>query len=123
MSSERLARIRLHGDVPGHVAVIMDGNGRWAAERGLPRHLGHREGMKAVRETISGAVEAGIDILTLFATACDVANFRWRRSNPETISIARRRDVARLDALMAQAHAHTPSGIPSSVRNTSTSGV
>ncbi|NNG16640.1 MAG: hypothetical protein HKM89_09175, partial [Gemmatimonadales bacterium] len=50
-----------------HVAIIMDGNGRWARERGLPRHLGHREGMKAVRETVEGAIEAGIDVLTLFA--------------------------------------------------------
>ena len=67
MSSERLDCIRVSGDLPTHVAVIMDGNGRWAAERGLPRHIGHREGMKAVRETINGAVDAGIQILTMFA--------------------------------------------------------
>jgi undecaprenyl diphosphate synthase len=85
MSSERLARIRLHGDVPGHVAVIMDGNGRWAAERGLPRHLGHREGMKAVRETISGAVEAGIDILTLFAFSTE----NWNRPRQEVSALMR----------------------------------
>jgi undecaprenyl diphosphate synthase len=84
-SSERLDRIRLHGDVPGHVAVIMDGNGRWAAERGLPRHLGHREGMKAVRETISGAVEAGIDILTLFAFSTE----NWNRPRQEVSALMR----------------------------------
>jgi undecaprenyl diphosphate synthase len=85
MSSERLDRIRLHGDLPGHVAVIMDGNGRWAAERGLPRHLGHREGMKAVRETISGAVEAGLDILTLFAFSTE----NWNRPLQEVSALMR----------------------------------
>jgi undecaprenyl diphosphate synthase len=85
MSSERLDRIRLHGDVPGHVAVIMDGNGRWAAERGLPRHLGHREGMKAVRETISGAVEAGVRILTLFAFSTE----NWNRPRAEVSALMR----------------------------------
>jgi undecaprenyl diphosphate synthase len=67
MSGDRLERIRLNGDVPAHIAVIMDGNGRWAQQRGLPRHLGHREGMKSVREVIEGAIEAGVEILTLFA--------------------------------------------------------
>jgi undecaprenyl diphosphate synthase len=85
MSSDRLDRIRLHGDLPGHVAVIMDGNGRWAAERGLPRHLGHREGMKAVRETISGAVEVGIDILTLFAFSTE----NWNRPRQEVSALMR----------------------------------
>jgi undecaprenyl diphosphate synthase len=85
MSSERLDRIRLHGDLPGHVAVIMDGNGRWAAERGLPRHLGHREGMKAVRETISGAVEVGIEILTLFAFSTE----NWNRPRQEVSALMR----------------------------------
>ncbi|MDO8665096.1 MAG: polyprenyl diphosphate synthase, partial [Gemmatimonadales bacterium] len=45
----------------------MDGNGRWAKERRLPRTLGHREGMKAVREAVEGAIEAGVEVLTLFA--------------------------------------------------------
>ena len=55
------------GEVPAHVAVIMDGNGRWARQRGLPRWEGHRAGMTAVRETIEGAVEAGVAHLTLYA--------------------------------------------------------
>ena len=53
--------------MPRHVAIIMDGNGRWAKERHLPRTLGHREGMKAVREVVEGCIEAGISILTLYA--------------------------------------------------------
>ena len=54
-SDELLARIRLNGAVPRHVAIIMDGNGRWARERHLPRALGHRSGMKSVREAVEEA--------------------------------------------------------------------
>lgn len=83
MSGDRLERIRVNGDVPRHVAVIMDGNGRWARERGLPRHLGHREGMKAVREVVEGAVEAGVSILTLFAFSTE----NWRRPVQEVSAL------------------------------------
>jgi len=83
MASERLDRIRLNGDAPLHVAVIMDGNGRWARDRGLPRHLGHREGMKSVRETIEGAVEAGVDVLTLFAFSTE----NWQRPAHEVSAL------------------------------------
>ncbi len=83
MESELLDRIRLHGDVPRHVAIIMDGNGRWAAARGLPRHLGHREGMKAVREVITGAADAGIEILTLFAFSTE----NWNRPRQEVSAL------------------------------------
>jgi hypothetical protein len=58
----------------------------------------------------------------LFATACDLAGLRWRRSNRETISIARRHDVARLVGLMAGDETQTPSVVPSSLRKTSTPG-
>ncbi|MGH7521610.1 MAG: isoprenyl transferase [Gemmatimonadales bacterium] len=57
----------LPGPIPRHVAIIMDGNGRWASERRLPRPFGHRAGMKAVREAVEGAIEAGVEVLTLFA--------------------------------------------------------
>jgi undecaprenyl diphosphate synthase len=83
MDSERLDRIRLHGDVPRHIGIIIDGNGRWAAERGLPRHLGHREGMKAVREVITGAVDAGVEILTLFAFSTE----NWNRPRQEVSAL------------------------------------
>ena len=62
-----LDRIRLHGAIPAHVAVIMDGNGRWAKERALPRPLGHHAGMKSVRETVEGCLAAGVEVLTIFA--------------------------------------------------------
>lgn len=57
----------------------MDGNGRWARERGLPRHAGHLEGMKAVRETVKGACAAGVEILTLFAFSTE----NWKRPKSE----------------------------------------
>ena len=83
MSPELLDRIRLNGDVPRHVAIIMDGNGRWARQRDLPRHRGHREGVKAVREAIEGAVEVGIEILTLFAFSTE----NWKRPPREVTAL------------------------------------
>ena len=73
-----LSRIRLQG-APRHVAIIMDGNGRWARRRHLPRPLGHRAGMKAVRETVEGAIEAGVEMVTLFAFSEE----NWQRPPSE----------------------------------------
>ncbi len=83
MVADLLDQIRLHGDVPRHVAIIMDGNGRWAASKGLRRQTWHREGMKAVREAIEGGVEAGIDILTLFAFSTE----NWQRPRVEVSAL------------------------------------
>jgi undecaprenyl diphosphate synthase len=66
-TNDSIQDLRSRGDVPRHVAVIMDGNGRWARGRLMPRAFGHRSGMTAVREVIEGAVEAGIGFLSLFA--------------------------------------------------------
>lgn len=65
--------------VPQHVAIIMDGNGRWANARGLPRTFGHRKGVEAVRETVKAAAQAGIGYLTLFAFSSE----NWRRPEAE----------------------------------------
>jgi len=73
----------LSGSVPRHVAIIMDGNGRWAADRGLPRYEGHRAGMKAVRQAVEGAVEAGVSILTLFAFSTE----NWQRPEEEVLAL------------------------------------
>lgn len=62
-----------------HVAIIMDGNGRWAAKRGLPRSAGHRAGAEAVRRTLRAAVEEGVEVLTLYAFSSE----NWRRSEEE----------------------------------------
>ena len=69
--------------VPRHVALIMDGNGRWARERRLPRPLGHRAGMKAVREVVEGAIEAGVEVLTLFAFSAE----NWQRPSTEIAAL------------------------------------
>lgn len=60
---------------PAHVAIIMDGNGRWARARGLPRTLGHRQGAEAVRRSVAAAIELGIPYLTLFGFSSE----NWRR--------------------------------------------
>ena len=62
-----------------HVAIIMDGNGRWAVRRGLPRTAGHHEGIHAVRRVVEAAPDLGITALTLFAFSCD----NWRRPDTE----------------------------------------
>mgnify|MGYP001283591708 CR=1 FL=1 len=67
MPSDLLEKIKQDGRIPEHVAIIMDGNGRWARTRGLPRPRGHLAGMRAVRDVVEGAIEAGVRILTLFA--------------------------------------------------------
>ena len=74
-TSELLAAIRVNGAVPRHVAIIMDGNGRWARERNLPRPFGHRSGMRSVREVVEGAIEAGVEVLSLFAFSQE----NWQR--------------------------------------------
>ena len=65
--------------VPQHVAVIMDGNGRWAKSRGLPRVAGHRKGVERVRDMVSACAEKGIEHLTLFAFSSE----NWRRPAQE----------------------------------------
>ena len=68
---------------PRHVAIIMDGNGRWAARRGLPRAAGHRAGAEAVRKTLRAAGEAGVEVLTLYAFSSE----NWRRSEEEVADL------------------------------------
>ena len=80
---ELLARIRLNGAVPRHVAIIMDGNGRWARERRMPRPFGHRSGMKAVREVVEGAIEVGMEVLSLFAFSQE----NWQRPITEVSAL------------------------------------
>src|SRR5262249_57044123 len=66
-------------DVPRHIAIIMDGNGRWAAGRGLPRAEGHRQGVESVRRTVKAALELGITHLTLFSFSSE----NWSRPQQE----------------------------------------
>ncbi|HVE20365.1 MAG TPA: polyprenyl diphosphate synthase [Acidocella sp.] len=69
--------------IPLHIAIIMDGNGRWAAARGVPRVAGHREGARAVRRTIEAAVAHGVRYLTLFAFSSE----NWRRPAGEVADL------------------------------------
>ena len=86
--------------VPRHVAVIMDGNGRWAEQRGLPRHAGHRHGIKPVRAAVECCAELGVRYLTLFAFSSE----NWNRPRDEIRGLmslfveALNSEVAELDA-------------------------
>src|SRR5206468_723259 len=66
-----------------HVAIIMDGNGRWAASRGLPRAAGHRAGAATVRQIVERAPELGVRTLTLYAFSTD----NWQRPEEEVVAI------------------------------------
>ena len=68
---------------PTHVAIIMDGNGRWAALRRLPKIAGHREGARAVRRSIRAAIESGVTWLTLYAFSSE----NWRRPAAEVLDL------------------------------------
>jgi len=67
------------GKVPRHVAIIMDGNGRWAKRKGVPRAAGHKAGAEAVRRAMQAAVDRGVEVLTLYAFSSE----NWRRSDEE----------------------------------------
>lgn len=85
---------------PAHVAIIMDGNGRWAARRGLPRVEGHRRGVEAVRRAVRAATDLGVRYLTIYAFSSE----NWRRPPAEVsdlmglLKLFVRRDLAELDA-------------------------
>lgn len=78
-AEDLLARKLDMGALPGHVAIIMDGNGRWAKSRGLPRVEGHRAGVASVRDTIEASAQLGIDVLTLYAFSVE----NWKRPRYE----------------------------------------
>lgn len=77
--AEQLTREGVHGPVPHHVAMIMDGNGRWARRQGKPRTDGHEEGMEAVRRVTIRASERGVKVLTLYAFSTE----NWKRPPQE----------------------------------------
>jgi len=79
--------------IPSHIAIIMDGNGRWAAARGLPRVAGHRTGLDAVRRTIEGCREYGVRVLTLYAFSTE----NWRRPAGEVEALMRLLGEALID--------------------------
>ena len=80
---EALARQISFERLPAHVAIIMDGNGRWAAQRHLPRVEGHRAGIDAVRDTVEAAARLGINVLTLYAFSVE----NWKRPAAEVSTL------------------------------------
>ena len=69
--------------IPRHVAIIMDGNGRWAERRKLPRKMGHAEGCKVLEQTVRDAADLGIDYLTVYAFSTE----NWKRSEEEVSAL------------------------------------
>ncbi|MFQ5898608.1 MAG: isoprenyl transferase [Candidatus Methylomirabilia bacterium] len=80
--SELLDRVKA-GPIPRHVAIIMDGNGRWAVQRGLPRVAGHRQGVRATRQVVRAASKLGIRYLTLYAFSSE----NWNRPSDEVSTL------------------------------------
>jgi undecaprenyl diphosphate synthase len=81
--AEALARQINFEQLPSHIAIIMDGNGRWASRRHLPRVEGHRSGINAVRETVEASARLGIDVLTLYAFSLE----NWKRPEAEVATL------------------------------------
>ncbi len=118
--------------LPAHVAIIMDGNGRWARKRGLPRVAGHHAGINAVREVVEGSAELGIPVLTLYAFSVE----NWKRPRSEVSTLMqllkeylnkelenihqnniRFRAIGRTDELDASVQAELEKGITKTSRN------
>jgi len=77
--------LRRSGEIPGHVAIIMDGNGRWATQRGMPRIAGHAEGVESVRDTVEACGQLGVQFLTLYAFSTE----NWKRPQEEVSLLMR----------------------------------
>jgi undecaprenyl diphosphate synthase len=91
------AAIPRTGAIPRHVAIIMDGNGRWATARRLPRVAGHKQGVEAVRTIVEACARAGVEYLTLFAFSSE----NWRRP-PDEVSLLMRLFVSALEREVAR---------------------
>ena len=97
---ESLAREIRFDRLPAHVAIIMDGNGRWAAQRHLPRVEGHRAGIDAVRDTVETSARLGLKVLTLYAFS--IENWKRPKSEVSTLMLLLKRFLrAELDTLLA----------------------
>ncbi len=78
-------QLRRTGEIPRHIAIIMDGNGRWAKKRGMPRIAGHNEGVESVRDTVEACGQLGIQYLTLYAFSTE----NWKRPKEEVSLLMR----------------------------------
>jgi undecaprenyl diphosphate synthase len=94
--------IPLTGAVPRHIAIIMDGNGRWATRRFLPRVAGHAKGVDRVRDVVEACVDRGVEYLTLFAFSSE----NWRRP-PEEVSVLMRLFMTALEREVTKMHVNS----------------
>ena len=81
--AERQEDIKARGNLPRHIAVIMDGNGRWAKSRGFTRIMGHRNGVESVRDLIRASAELGIEVITLYVFSTE----NWNRPRREVVAL------------------------------------
>ena len=77
--------LKKSGEIPTHIAIIMDGNGRWAKKRGLPRAAGHRRGVETVRQIVEDCAEIGVKYLTLYTFSTE----NWNRPKDEVSTLMR----------------------------------
>lgn len=82
---EHLEKIKQLGNIPKHIAIIMDGNGRWAKKKGLPRVAGHRRGIETVREIVEACANLGVKFLTLYTFSTE----NWKRPKNEVSTLMR----------------------------------
>lgn len=82
---QRLDRLKNSGDIPKHIAIIMDGNGRWAKSKGLPRVRGHQKGVETVREIVEASAQLGVNYLTLYTFSTE----NWKRPKDEVSTLMR----------------------------------
>lgn len=82
---ERINEVKNSGVIPKHIAIIMDGNGRWAKQIGLPRVAGHRQGIKSVREIVEACANLGVEFLTLYTFSTE----NWQRPKTEVSTLMR----------------------------------
>jgi undecaprenyl diphosphate synthase len=126
-------KLKTSGKLPRHIAIIMDGNGRWAKKRGLPRMAGHREGINSVRDIVEACGQLGIEVLTLYTFSLE----NWRRPRPEVSALmsllvrtinkevndlhrnnVQVRTIGHLDDLPSQAHKGMLRAIEKTKKNT-----
>ena len=103
------------GKLPSHVAIIMDGNGRWAADRNLPRIAGHRAGVDAVRRVVEDCARLGITYLTLFAFSTE----NWQRPKTEITALWQALGtLAKLGGFSFSSKGRSPVFVPGVLRRT-----
>ena len=85
LKEKLISDIKANGQVPNHVAIIMDGNGRWAKKRNLPRVAGHKKGVETVREIVKTCVEVGVNYLTIYTFSTE----NWKRPKDEVSTLMR----------------------------------